>query len=343
MSTALTVLADGVVGPAPAQSTQPVAPLAPPPTEPTDAFRLRQQHFPDDVNFHAPGLKRYRTNAFEQTNPRAWLPISVTGDACALQCEHCTAKVLNPMISLQSAKNLYELCAELQATGTKGVLVSGGSMKNGQVPLLKHVEHMKRIKDELGMKIICHTGLVAEETAAGLAWAGIDGAMIDIMGADETIDEVYHLEATVDDFEQSLERLTRHELMTLPHIVVGLHFGRFLGEQRALEIIARYPVSALILVVLMPVFDTPMANLAPPPLDETTEFFRTARLTMPETRVMLGCARPGGDMKVKLDRAAIDMGLNGIAFPAEGIVEYATASGLEPKFYEYCCSLTWGV
>ncbi len=309
----------------------------------TDAFVARQGHFPDEINFHAPGLKRYRTEAFEQTNPRAWLPISVTGDACALQCEHCVAKVLNPMISLQASKNLFELCADLQATGTNGVLVSGGSMKNGQVPLLKHVEHMKRVKDELGMKIICHTGLVSEETAAGLAYAGIDGAMIDIMGAEETISEVYHLEASVDDFEVSLERLTRHDLMTLPHIVLGLHFGRFLGEQRALEIIARYPVSALILVVLMPVFGTPMANLAPPPVDESIAFFRTARLAMPQTRVMLGCARPGGKVKIELDRAAIDMGLNGIAFPAEGIVEYAVERGLEPKFYEYCCSLTWGV
>lgn len=312
-------------------------------TAPSDAFAVRRQHFPDEINFHAPGLKRYRTSAFVQTNPRAWLPISLTGDACALQCDHCAAKVLLPMISVLAGKNLYELCAELQQTGTKGVLVSGGSMKNGQVPLLKHVEHMRKIKDELGMKLICHTGLVSEETAAGLAWAGVDGAMIDIMGAEETIREVYHMDATVDDFEQSLERLTRHELMVLPHIVMGLHYGKFLGEQTALDMIARYPVSALILVILMPVVGTQMANLTPPSVEESVAFFRTARLAMPTTRVMLGCARPLGDMKVQLDRAAIDMGLNGIAFPAEGVVEYAVERGLEPKFYEYCCSLTWGV
>ena len=41
------------------------------------------------------------------------------------------------------------------------------------------------------------------------------------------------------------------------------------------------------------------------------------------------------------DRAAVDHGLNGIAYPADGIVEYARSSGLEPDFYEYCCSLTW--
>ena len=46
-------------------------------------------------------------------------------------------------------------------------------------------------------------------------------------------------------------------------------------------------------------------------------------------------------MKTALDQAAVDYGLNGIAYPAEGIVEYARQSDLEPAFYEYCCSMTW--
>ena len=37
----------------------------------------------------------------------------------------------------------------------------------------------------------------------------------------------------------------------------------------------------------------------------------------------------------------IDHGLNGIAYPADGAIAYARSRGLEPKLYEYCCSLTW--
>ena len=48
-----------------------------------------------------------------------------------------------------------------------------------------------------------------------------------------------------------------------------------------------------------------------------------------------------GAMKVALDRAAIEYGLNGIAYPADGMVAYAREQGLDPEFYEYCCSLTW--
>jgi lipoyl synthase len=310
---------------------------------PTDAFEVRRRHFPDEINFHAPGLKRYRTSEFVQHNPRAWLPISLTGDACALQCDHCATRVLQPMIALQPRQGVFEVCRELHAGGTKGVLISGGSDHRGQVPLLKHVEQIRRVKDELGMKVICHTGLVSEDTAAGLAWAGVDGAMIDIIGASATIRDVYHLDADVQDFEQSLERLTRHRLMVLPHIVMGLHYGTFLGERNALDVIGRYAVSALILVVLTPVIGTAMAGLTPPAEAECVAFFRAARLAMPTTPVMLGCARPLGQLKVALDRAAVDNGLNGIAYPAQGIVDYAVERGLEPKFYEYCCSLTWGV
>ena len=75
--------------------------------------------------------------------------------------------------------------------------------------------------------------------------------------------------------------------------------------------------------------------------DFLTDFFALARVPRPDTKVNLGCGRPGGAMKVALDRAAIDHGLNGIAYPADGMVAYAKQQGLEPEFFEYCCSLTW--
>ena len=56
---------------------------------------------------------------------------------------------------------------------------------------------------------------------------------------------------------------------------------------------------------------------------------------------MLGCARPLGRIKADIDRAAIDAGLNGIAYPAEGIVAYARERGLTPKFVDACCGVQW--
>ena len=56
---------------------------------------------------------------------------------------------------------------------------------------------------------------------------------------------------------------------------------------------------------------------------------------------MLGCARPLGGIKIEIDRLAIDAGLNGIAYPAEGTVAYAKEHGLEPQIINACCGVNW--
>lgn len=307
----------------------------------TPGFLVRKANFADQMEFYAPGLKRWQTSEWRPTNPRRFLPVSVTGSACALQCDHCQAKVLEGMISVRAGSNLYQLAKELKAGGSEGLLVSGGSGRNGAVPHLPHLIHVPRIKAELGMKVIVHSGVVTPALAKGLAAAGVDGVMLDIIGADATIREVYHLDLRVTDFDRSLALLADAGLRIIPHIVLGLHYGRFLGEHHALDLVAQYPVSTLILVVLVPLVGTPMADLPPPPLEDVVAFFATARTAMPLTKINLGCARPLGEMKVELDRAAIDHGLNGIAYPAEGMIDYARSRGLQPRLYEYCCSLTW--
>lgn len=307
----------------------------------TPGFALRQRGFPDEMDFYAPGLKRWETREWKPENPRRFLPVSVTGQACALSCDHCKTNVLKGMISVRAEEDLFALARRLETEGSEGILVSGGSTRSGGVPLTAHLAALARIKAELGLKVIVHTGVVAPRVAEGLARAGVDGVMLDVIGADETIRDVYHLDLTAADFETSIALLAGEGLRIIPHIVLGLHYGRFLGEDRALEMIRRHPVSTLILVVLVPLVGTPMEHLPPPPVDDVVAFFETARLAMPDTLVNLGCARPLGDMKAELDRAAIDHGLNGIAYPADGAIEYARSRGLEPKLYEYCCSLTW--
>ena len=318
-----------------------LAPELVPPSSLSPGMELRRRRFGAAMQFYAPGLKRWQSSEWKPENARRFLPISVTGTACALQCEHCRTKVLQGMISLAGGDDLFATAAKLLEGGTEGILVSGGSRKTGGVPLEPHLEAMRRIKDDLGMRVVVHSGVVSPGLAAGLAASGVDGVMLDIIGADETVRDVYHLDLRAEDFERSLALLARHGLEIIPHIVLGLHYGRLLGEWRALEMIARYPVSTLILVVLTPLVGTPMAHLTPPPLEEVTDFFAEARQAMPETPVNLGCGRPMGAMKVALDKAAVDHGLNGIAYPAEGIVAYARACGLEPDLHEYCCSLTW--
>ena len=311
-----------------------------PPARISLGMRSRLAEFGQGIQFFAPGLKRWETREWRPEKAHRFLPVSITGTACALQCDHCQTKVLEGMVTLDD-QDLFATARRLGERGTEGILVSGGSTRTGEVPLAPHFGAMRRIRDEIGMRVIVHSGVVTPGLAEGLAEAGVEGVMLDVIGADETIREVYHLELSAADFERSLERLAAAGLTILPHIVIGLHYGRLLGEWRALEMISRVPVSTLILVVLTPLVGTPMAGLEPPPLDEVEEFFALARERMPSTPLNLGCGRPMGEMKIAMDKAAIDHGVNGIAYPAEGIIEYAADCGLVPERHEYCCSLTW--
>jgi uncharacterized radical SAM superfamily protein len=303
---------------------------------------LRRAHFPDQITFHAPGLRRYRTSEYAAQDVTEFVSISLTGTACALSCEHCKTSVLQGMLSLPGFEgSLFELCARLAEQGARGVLISGGSDSQGRVPLLPHIPDLIRVRQELGLAIRVHPGLPDEATCAALAEVDIDGAMVDIIGHEDTIRQVYHLEATPADFEAVLARLHRYGVPAIPHIILGLHFGQMLGEWRALEMIARYPPKILVLVILMPLSNTPMAGVKPPSLDAIADFFETARKRLPSTPIMLGCARPLGPIKAEIDRLAIDAGLNGIAFPAEGAVRYAQARGLTPHFINACCGVAW--
>jgi hypothetical protein len=58
--------------------------------------------------------------------------------------------------------------------------------------------------------------------------------------------------------------------------------------------------------------------------------------------VLLGCARPPGLHKRAVDAYAVMAGLDGIAFPADGVVGVARAIG-RPFHQEHaCCSITLG-
>lgn len=293
-----------------------------------------------EIHFYAPGLKGYRTSEYAGADARAFVSVSVTGAACALQCDHCHGRVLEGMTPVNGT-GLFDLARDAAARGARGLLVSGGSDRQGRVPLLRHVPDMKRIRAELGLTLRVHPGLPDEETAAALGEVDLDGAMLDVIGADETIRDVYHLDSGVAEYEAVLERLERHGVPLVPHIVLGLHYGRMLGEWRALEIIRRHRPKLVVLVVLMPLYGTRMAAVEPPPLPDLAAFFRAAREAFTHVPVSLGCARPVGSQKAAIDRLAVEAGLDGIAYPAEGIVSYARERGRDPRFHDACCGVNW--
>jgi uncharacterized radical SAM superfamily protein len=54
----------------------------------------------------------------------------------------------------------------------------------------------------------------------------------------------------------------------------------------------------------------------------------------------MGCIRPAHPWKAAMEKGAIDSGINTIAYPLQGTMDYAKEIGLDVKFVETCCSLT---
>lgn len=265
--------------------------------------------------------------------------ISITGTRCALNCKHCGGRLLRGMIPAESPKELLAVCEGIRERGGIGCLISGGCDRSGSVPLGGFLDAIARIKRDLGLKIVVHTGIVGEEVAEGLGRAGIDAALIDLIGSADAIREVYGLEADPSDYGRSLRLLRERGVPIVPHILVGIHHGRLGGEMRALEIASECRPNALAFIVLTPIRGTPMGSAIPPSPSEVAALISMARSALPDVPLALGCVRPKGDHRARLDELAIKAGVNAIAFPSSSAIALAESMGLGIRFSRTCCSL----
>jgi uncharacterized radical SAM superfamily protein len=293
------------------------------------------------LRFYTPTFRAYATEDLKSCGKNRFPAFSITGGACALNCDHCQAKILEPMIPATSPEELHRKVRDLVLLqDLQGFLLSGGSNRRNEVPYQRYYPTIETLKREFPyLRIAAHTALLDERRAKQMEAAGVDVAMTDVIGAAETIREVYHLDRPVEDFERTLAALSATAMEIVPHVVIGLHYGRILGEENALAMIARYPVAAVVLVVVMPYYapkDRPFALVAP---EDVAGVFVAARQRIRQAPVQLGCARPAGTHKLLTDAYAVMAGFDGIAYPAEGIVALARAIGRPIEQEHACCSV----
>jgi uncharacterized radical SAM superfamily protein len=301
------------------------------------AWKIREKRFAPEIFFAAPSAKKYESEYFSNS-PNAFVHISVTGNRCSLMCEHCRGILLKSMVSVHNDKELNQLAQRLANLPAKGVLISGGADPEGRVPLKPFFNGMKLLK-EAGIKVIVHSGLVDKETAEGLRMAGVDQVLLDIIGDRETIGDVCHLNKGPEDYLESLNILQSSGLTTVPHIVIGLNYGRLAGELAALAAVSSFRPRGIVLVVLTPRAGTPMSKLKPPDAEIVGKLLAITRVASPASRLMLGCARPSGPAKETYEAVALKAGANVIAYPTGKTVELAKTLGLKVHFDELCCSL----
>lgn len=266
--------------------------------------------------------------------------VSVTGTECAVKCKHCGGRLLKSMVPAGSPEALLEFFRKLKAGGGEGCLISGGCTPAGRVPLENFIDAIAEAK-KLGLKIVVHTGFVDARLVKKLKRAGIDSALIDVFGSDETIREVVGGDGfSAGHYERSLAVLKKAGVPTVPHVLVGMHFGKLKGELNALKIVAKYEPKALVVIASQRIGDW---KFEPAP-EDIALVIREAKKMMPLTPLALGCMRPKGEARAKIDILALQEGVDAIAHPDKKAVELAESllGIFELKRLNTCCADVFG-
>jgi uncharacterized radical SAM superfamily protein len=273
-----------------------------------EAWAARAEHFPKQIRF---------------ARPNHTLAVSLTGSHCTLHCAHCAAHYLNGMVPIEDA----------DATGMTSCLISGGFDRRGRLPVTSHTAQVAALRP--GRVLNWHVGMINEDDMRTIA-PYVDVISFDLIGDAETIREVYGLDYTVDEYAQTYTMLRRYAKV-VPHLTLGLRGGQFSGEYRALHTLKTVGLDALVVLVLIPTPGTYYARCQPPSLSEVADFLTTARCTLQDIPIYLGCMRPGGRYRRDLDLLAVRAGVNKIVNPAPSAVRLAPELGLLVQWESECC------
>jgi lipoyl synthase len=296
------------------------------------AFRETRANHGAEITFYLPGMIRYE-------NQRGRYPaLSLTGNRCELQCEHCKGHLLDPMIQVSEPDDLIRKAVYLQKRGAHGLLLSGGSDRQGRLPWAKYLDAIREMVETTGLYLSAHAGFPDLDTCRHLKKSGVRQALLDVMGDEETASQVYHLKG-LETVRDALESISQSGLQLAPHIVAGLHYGTMKGEEEALQMLSLHHPAVLVIVVLTGLKETPMAGITPPSPLEVARLIAKARLLMPHLPISLGCERPRNKEGMELEKLALRAGITRMAVWSEEVLAEASRLGLRPRFQATCCSV----
>ena len=281
------------------------------------AWEARKKHFTDEIWFDFPSLTE---------------SITLTGQACALNCAHCGGHYLKGMRSVSEMKIDGSLDSNLTF---RSALVSGGCTIEGKVPFEEHLEFLYDLKQSVRLNF--HVGLLDGKEISllkGLA----DVVSFDFVADRETIQEVYGLKQGPEDYRRVYVGL-REVVPVIPHLTLGLRGGKWGGEERALDALQELGFTGLVFNVFIPTPGTRYALRQPLPVEEVVRFLAKARVRFPDVPLALGCMRPKGKYRQVLDEAAVSLGLNRLVMPTPRARRRAEELGLRVIKGEECCAL----
>ncbi|RLF49420.1 MAG: hypothetical protein DRN20_02195 [Thermoplasmata archaeon] len=261
--------------------------------------------------------------------------VSLTGNYCALSCEHCMGKYLRGMHHVRNDNDLIKLARLLEEKGAHGMLISGGCDPSGRVPLSKYRRPLKEIKKSTSLIIAAHPGFISAIDIQPIVDL-IDVLFFDVVGDDRIFREIYHLPFDIGFMEDMIRVVSDSGIRYIsPHITFGLYWGRESGERTALRMLAGMRFNSLIINAVLSTPGTAFSRIS---LDREgfIDFVVTARRFFRSKRIILGCMRPR-DFELE---DAVAPYVDGIAMPTlcvrkkyPGTIR-AICCGIPPEIYQ---------
>jgi len=246
------------------------------------------------------------------------------------------------MQSLAKPEELLDSCRRFADEGAVGFLLSGGCDKDGEMlNLRKLLPVVKQIKKETDLVVKLHTGLVDKNLAEDIVDAGVDIASTEVVGSDETIQEIFDFNATVDSYADTLQNLDAAGMPHIvPHVCIGLHYGELKGEFHALEMIRNFcDPSLLVLIIFRPTKGTVLEHCKIPSVEDVAIVVGKAKELFPDKDVSLGCIRPRAKCRGEIELAALKAGVTRMEIPSKNTLKYAKEMGYTIKKINACCAL----
>jgi len=268
--------------------------------------------------------------------------VSMSGNSCALSCKHCNHTYLNDMQSLTKPEKLLETCRRFADNGAVGFLLSGGCDKNGgMLNIRKLLPVVKQIKKETDLVVKLHTGLVDKDLAENIVSTGVDIASVEVVGSDETINEIFDFNATTDSYRNTLQNLESAGMpFIVPHVCIGLHYGELNGEINALKIIKNScNPSLLVMIIFRPTKGTALENCKIPSANDISNTVKKSKEMFPDKDVSLGCIRPRVRYREEIELAALKAGATRMEIPSKNTLNHAKNMGYVIRKISACCAI----
>ena len=128
----------------------------------------------------------------------------------------------------------------------------------------------------------------------------------------------------------------------VPHICIGLHYGKLHKELESLKFIKESGLnpSLIVLIALIPPKNSKTKFIRPKPID-IAKVISIIRFIYPRSETSLGCMRPRGAVKVEIEKCAIRAGITRIEIHSKKNLKWIKVVDHDVNFnyLSACCAI----